>query len=176
MRLTRMAGGAALVLVTAFGGPAAAGAATAGTAVPWQPYTSAPWTDAPGAVCTFGITTSIVYQNEQFRTLASYPNGNPKLQEFRGPLYVQYTNTSTGESAVRNLSGIGWFHYGSDGSLAIFIPSGQHFDATVPVGNTGAAPGEWVINGPAKVTVSAAGSINIDLLNGTGENLCQSLS
>jgi hypothetical protein len=44
------------------------------------------------------------------------------------------------------------------------------------VGNVGSAPGEWVINGLALVTVSAAGSINIELIHATAENLCQTLS
>lgn len=175
MRLRSMTAGAAVALATALAVPAAASAST-DSGAGWQPTSTSPWTDAPGAVCTFGVATTIVSQDEQFRTLASYPNGNPRLQEFRGPLFIQYTNTSTGASVVRDLSGIGWWHYGSDGSIAVFVPNGQHLGATVHVGNVGAAPGEWVINGPAKVTVSATGSINIELLNGTDENLCQTLS
>ena len=173
MILSRMAAGAALLLAAALGVPAAASAATQ-SPIPWQPYTTAPWTDAPGAVCSFGVTTSIVYQAEQYRTLESYSNGNPELQEFRGPLYIRYTNQSTGDSVVRNLSGYAWFYYGSDGSLSAFIAS--HIAVTVHVGNVGWPAGEWDISGQSEVTISSTGSINVQLIHATAENLCQTLS
>src|SRR5215471_11165274 len=174
MRLSRMATGAALVLAIGVGVPAtAASAATASTAG-WQPYRTAPWADAPGAVCSFGVTATPVDDEEQFRTLASYPNGDPRLQEFRGPLFVQYTNMSNGASVVRDLSGYGWFHYGSDGSIDAFIAS--HIGVTVYVGNSGFPPGEWVITGRSEVTVTGAGAINVRLITATAENLCQTLA
>ncbi len=173
MRLRRTAAGAALLLAAALGVPAAASAATE-SPIPWQPYTTAPWTDAPGAVCSFGVATTIVYQNEQYRTLQSYPNGNPELQEFRGPLYIRYTNQSTGDSVVRNLSGYAWFHYGTDGSIDALIAS--HIGVTVHVGNVGWPAGEWDISGQSEITVSSTGSINVQLIHATAENLCQALS
>ncbi len=132
------------------------------------------WADAPGAVCTFGVTTSIVVDQEQERVLASYPDGDPKLQEFRGPLVVRYTNTSTGQSVVRDLSGYGWFHYGTDGSSEAFIAS--HIGVTVPVGNTGYPAGEWVLTGQSVVSIDSSGTINVRLLHATAENLCRTLS
>lgn len=173
MRLSRMAIGAALVVATALGVPATASAATA-SEVPWQAYRTAPWTDAPGAVCSFGVATTIVYDQEQDRTLASYPNGDPRLQEFRGPLFIRYTNTSTGASVVRDLSGYGLFHYGSDGSIDASIAS--HIGVTVPVGNAGYPAGEWVISGRSEVTISSSGAISVQLIDATAENLCQTLS
>jgi hypothetical protein len=172
MRLSAIVGGAAL-LVAVLGVPATASAAS-DSGVAWLPYRTAPWTDAPGAVCTFGVAATIVTDQEQFRTLASYPNGNPRLQEFRGPLVIRYTNQATGESVVRDLSGYGWFHYGSDGSIDAFIAS--HIGVTVPVGNSGFPAGEWVITGRSEVTVSSAGAIDVRLINSTAENLCQTLS
>ena len=177
MRLSRMATGAALVLA-ALGGPAFACAATASAATDsnagWQTYRTAPWTDAPGAVCSFGVAATPVVDQEQDRTLASYPNGAPRMQEFRGPLFVQYTNMSTGASVVRDLSGYGWFHYGSDGSIDALIAS--HIGLTVGVGNAGFPAGEWVISGRSEVTVSSSGTIGVQLINATAENLCQTLS
>jgi hypothetical protein len=183
MRLSRMAAGAAVVLATALSvsatastataSAATAGAAAAGNAA-WQPYRTAPWTDAPGAVCSFGVAATPVNDQEQYRTLASYPDGDPRLQEFRGPLFVQYTNMSTGASVVRDLSGYGWFHYGADGSIDIHVAS--HIGLTVDVGNAGFPAGEWVISGPSEVTVSSSGAIGIRLIDATAENLCQTLS
>jgi hypothetical protein len=172
-----MATGAALVLAT-LGGSATASAAAAsaatGSNAGWQTYRTAPWTDAPGAVCSFGVAATPVVDQEQDRTLASYPNGSPRLQEFRGPLFVQYTNMSTGASVVRDLSGYGWFHYGSDGSIDAFIAS--HIGVTVGVGNAGFPAGEWVISGRSEVTVSSSGTIGVQLIDATAENLCQTLS
>jgi hypothetical protein len=181
MRLSRRAIGAALAVATAVGMPAiastaTASAATAGTtsAAAWQPYRTAPWTDAPGAVCSFGVAATPVDDQEQERILASYPDGSPQLQVFRGPLFVRYTNTSTGASVVRDLSGYGWFHYGPDGSIDAHIAS--HIGLTVGVGNAGFPAGEWVISGRSEVTLSSSGAIGVRLINATAENLCQTLS
>ena len=177
MRFRHFVAGAVVVIAAALGVPAAASAATpaaADSAVPWQQYRTAPWTDAPGAAGTFGVTTSILVDQEQERVLASYPDGQPKLQEFRGPLVVRYTNTSTGQSVVRDLSGYGWFHYGTSGSIEALIAS--HIGVTVPVGNTGYPSGEWVITGRSVVSIDSSGTINVRLLHATTENLCRTLS
>jgi hypothetical protein len=176
VRLRHIAAGTVVVVATALGVPAAASAATAATAssVPWPQYRTAPWTDAPGAVCTFGVTTKILVDQEQSRTLASYPNGNSKLQEFRGPLIVRYTNTTTNESIVRDLSGYAWFRYGPTGGIDAFVAS--HIDVTVPVGNTGYPAGEWVLTGQSLVSIDSSGTINVQLLRATAENLCSTLS
>jgi hypothetical protein len=158
------------VLAALLSVPAAANASP----VPWQPYRTVPWTDAPGSVCTFGVVTTIVADQEQSRTLASYPDGSPKLQEFRGPLVVRYTNTSTNESVVRDLSGYGWFRYGADGGTSVFVAS--HIGLTVPVGNAGFPAGEWVITGQSEVSVGSSGTIDVHLLHATAENLCRTLS
>ena len=172
MRPSALVGGVALLVAT-LSVPATASAASDSGAV-WQPYRTAPWTDAPGAVCAFGVAATIVTDQEQYRTLASYPNGNARLQEFRGPLVIRYTNQATGDSVVRDLSGYGWFHYGSDGSIDAFIAS--HIGVTVYVGNSGFPPGEWVITGRSEVTVTGAGAINVRLITATAENLCQTLA
>jgi hypothetical protein len=172
MKLSAIVAGVGL-LVGALGAPAVASAAT-NSEVAWQPYRTAPWTDAPGAVCTFGVAATIVTDQEQYRTLASYPNGNPRLQEFRGPLAIRYTNQSNGDSVVRDLSGYAWFHFGSDGSIDAFIAS--HIGVTIHVGNSGFPAGEWVITGRSEVTVSSAGAISVRLIDATAENLCQTLA
>lgn len=100
MRLRHLASAPVAVLAAVLSAQAASAANA--SPVPWQPYRAAPWTDAPGRVCAFGVATTIVADQEQYRTLASYPDGSPKVQEFRGPLVVRYTNTSTNESVVRD--------------------------------------------------------------------------
>jgi hypothetical protein len=164
---------AALIAAAAFGLPSAQ-AATVTSPGGWLPYRTAPWTDAPGSVCVFGVTAAIVEDQEQVRTLATYPDGSPQLQEFRGPLVIRYTNTSSGAWVVRDLSGYAWFHYDTGGGLEALVAS--HIAVTVHVGNTRFPAGEWVISGRSEVTVDSAGAISVRLIHATAENLCTTLS
>ena len=76
---------------------AAAPATAYADSIPWQTFRTSPWTDQPGQVCAFGVAATIVKDGEQERILATYPDGSPEVQEFRGPLYVSYTNQSSGK-------------------------------------------------------------------------------
>lgn len=173
MRLRHTVASVAIFVCAALGVPAAASAAAV-SPIPWQPYRTSPFNDAPGAVCSFGVAATIVADQEQTRILSSYPDGDPKLQEFRGPLFIRYTNTSTGASVVRDLSGYGWFHYLPDGGTDAFAAS--HLGVTVPVGNTGFPAGEWVISGQFEVIFSSSGAISARLFHATAENMCDTLS
>lgn len=172
MRLRHMAAVPAMLAATVLAVPT--GASAASHTIPWHRFRTAPWHDVPGKVCTFGVSAKPVRDGEQTRVLARYPNGKPEVQEFRGPLYVRYTNTHTGKSVTRNLSGYGWFFYKRSGAVRFFAPS--HFGYTVYVGNKGFPAGEWVINGQAWARVSSTGDVHIQLLHATAENLCRTLS
>jgi hypothetical protein len=193
MRFRHIAGGLAVAALATCGVPAVASAATTAphpsplarmvpwhnapataSKIPWQRYVTQPWQDAPGKVCTFGVNVTIVRQHEQYRTTSSYPDGKPRVQEFRGPLFVRYTNASTGKSVVGNLSGYGWFYYQRDGGTVIYVPS--HFGLSVPVGNKGFPAGEWIFNGHGMVVVSSSGDIHVVRFRATIENICQKLS
>lgn len=157
---------------------AAAFAAAPATAfaepIPWQTYRTSPWTDQPGQVCTFGVAATIVKDREQVRTLQYYPDGSPEVQEFRGALYVRYTNQSSGKSVVGDLSGYGWFTYETDGAIDAYIQ--QHIGLTVDVGNIGWPAGEWIISGKANVTVSPTGQVSIKLDHAKADDVCADLS
>jgi hypothetical protein len=153
---------------------AAAPAIASADSVPWQPYRTSPWTDQPGQVCVFGVAATIVKDGEQVRTLQSYPDGSPEVQEFRGPLYVRYTNQSSGKSVVGNLSGFGLFTYEPDGAIDASIQ--QHIGLTVNVGNIGWPAGEWVISGKANVTLSPTGQVSIQLDHAKADDICADLS
>jgi hypothetical protein len=120
------------------------------------------------------VNATPVRDHEQFRTLSRYPDGKPKVQEFRGALFVRYTNARTGKSVVGNLSGYGWFYYPARGGLDVFVAS--HIGLTVPVGNRGSPAGEWIISGRSMVIVNSAGAINVVLIHATTENICRALS
>jgi len=165
----------ALALLTVTTAALAAAPATAyAHSIPWQTYRTSPWTDQPGQVCAFGVAATIVKDGEQVRTLETYPDGSPKVQEFRGPLYVRYTNQSSGKSVVGNLSGYGRFTYETDGSTDIYVQ--QHIGLTVGVGNVGWPAGEWIISGKAHVTVSTTGQTSIQLDHAKADDICADLS
>ena len=172
MRLRHIVAVLVLLAATVLAAPATAGAAS--HPVPWHRFRTAPWHDAPGKVCTFGLSGTPVKDREQTRILARYPNGKPRVQEFRGPLYVRYTNTHTGKTLTRNLSGYGWFFYGPSGGVRFFVPG--HVGLTVDVGNKGYPAGEWVITGQAWVRINSAGDTRIHPLHASAENLCRTLS
>ena len=165
----------ALALVTLTTAALVAAPATAhAQSIPWQAYRTSPWTDQPGQVCAFGVAATIVKDGEQVRTLETYPDGSPEVQEFRGPLYVRYTNQSSGKSVVGNLSGYGRFTYETDGSTDIYVQ--QHIGLTVSVGNVGWPAGEWIISGKAHVTVSTTGQTSIQLDHAKADDICADLS
>jgi len=165
----------ALAVLTLTAAALAAAPATAfAHSIPWQPYRTSPWTDQPSQVCTFGVAATIVKDGEQVRTLQSYPDGSPEVQEFRGPLYVRYTNQSSGKSMVGDLSGYGTFTYQSDGATDAQVQ--QHIGLTVNVGNIGWPAGEWIISGKANVTVSPTGQVSIQLDHAKADNVCVDLS
>jgi hypothetical protein len=165
----------ALALLTLIVAALAATPATASAdPIPWQPYRTSPWTDQPGQVCAFGVAVTIVKDGEQVRTLKSYPDGNPEVQEFRGPLYVRYTNQSSGKSVVGDLSGYGWFTYEPDGAVDVYAP--QHLGWTVDVGNNGWPAGEWIFSGRTYLTTSPTGQVSIRLDNAKASNVCTDLS
>ena len=171
MHVTRV-----LALLALTGAALASAPATAfADTIPWQAYRTAPWTDQPGQVCTFGVAATIVKDGEQERILESYPDGSPEVQEFRGPLFVRYTNESTGKSMVGNLSGYGWFTYEPDGAVDVYAP--QHVGWTVDVGNDGWPAGQWIFSGRTYLTTSPTGQVSIRLLdNAKASNVCTDLS
>ncbi len=176
MRPRRSAVIAAIATLAGVGFPVAAHASTtaASSSSGWQRYYAQPIHDDAGSVCAFAVQGDVVYDKEYYRTLSSYPDGSPKLQEFRGPLYFRYTNESTGKSVVRNLTGRAWFEYRPDGGLV--VPWVGHGGITVHVGNQGYPAGEWVLNGGFTLIVKADHNRTIDQYWGTRENLCHTLA
>jgi hypothetical protein len=161
------------VATAVVGVPSAAEAATAAAPSPWQPYRSTGFEDKAGDVCSFALKGTPLRDHEQFRTTESYPDGSPKVQEYRGPLSFRYTNEATGKSVVRNLAGTSFFNFRKDGSLAI-LGTG-HLGLTVHAGNIGYPQGEWVLSGGFTVVISP-GNDQVNQLWGTKQDICRQLS
>lgn len=161
--------GAATAVVCA-AGPAAA-------ASPWMPYHQEDVVvTAARSTCGFDVSETVVSQAERYRTTATFPDGTPQTQVFRGNLTMRFTNLSTGESVVRDLGGTGVFAYNPDGSPASLTSQHGPFGATMPPGST-PTTGIFVLSGHGtSVTFHADGTRSFTLgPAGSAENLCLTL-
>jgi hypothetical protein len=170
-----LTGGVAAALCAAPFLTSPASASAAGKLPPWQTYRSGSFGYAAGEVCSFGLSGVPVKDGEQYRTLQSYPDGMAELNEYRGPLYVRFTNAATGRSVVRNLSGYGYFRFADQtGAITqgLFLQNGG---ISVKIGNQGYPSGYYIEHGQVLVTDNGQGSRVIHVIHARLENLCQTL-
>ncbi|MFC4909740.1 hypothetical protein [Actinomadura gamaensis] len=147
-------------------GPSASAAEHGG----WRPYRTSPFTDT--GVCAFTVHGDIVRDEEEVRTLQTYPNGKVKLEEFRGPLVIRFTGN--GHSVVREVSGYGWFHHLKDGTRRARIDGGLSIG--VRQGNIGYPAGEYIIHGKFTVVFKADGNQIVHAAHAKIEDLCRTLA
>ena len=163
---------AALLLGASLLAPAPASAAEAS---PWTPYRTDDFTAAAGRTCAFELHGEVLEDQERYRTTAWFPDGSPRVQEFTGRLVVRYTNTATGASAVRNLTGRSDFEYFADGGWTL-TDVGGHFGAGLHPGDD-PGPGFFVVDGSGwAVHADADGHRTLTTGQGTVENLCETLA
>ncbi|HEY3683383.1 MAG TPA: hypothetical protein VGL93_10105 [Streptosporangiaceae bacterium] len=147
--------------------------ASAAPASGWQPVRTPPFVRT--GTCPFPVAGASVTDEEEARVDAVLPDGSPRVEEFRGPLTMRFTNQATGRSVVRDLSGYGRIRFSADGASTGFFPDnvGLH----VPVGTPGHAPGEFVVHGGARMTIAADGTREIRTFpHATIEDLCRTLA
>jgi hypothetical protein len=169
--MTRLA-----LLLLSFLALAAAGVATAapdeGSYGPWEPTYQGPITAPAGFVCSFEVTAEPVREHLLVRYHYDAA-GNVDGYQATGLLIARITNTETGASVVRNLSGPGTVTFNPDGSydavvegnfLVFFLgqddPANQLLLLTGRTVLHGAPTGE-------KTLVSHTGAV---------ENLCETLA
>lgn len=167
----------AAVLVAAAGAPAALAADGQGGGSPWTPYRSTEVVvSGARSTCGFDVRVTPLEDDEEYRTTSTWPDGSARTQTFRGTLVERYTNLSTGESVVRDLSATAVFAENADGSPASLTSVHGAFGATMPPGST-PDTGLYVLGGPgSSVTFAADGSRSFSLgPHGTAEDLCDVL-
>jgi hypothetical protein len=165
-RLTMI--GIAVVALSAVG----AAAAGEGSWSPWEPTFQGAITVPAGFVCPFGISAEPV--REDLRIRYHYDEaGNIDGDQVVGPLIAHITNTATGASVDRNLSGLGTVFYQPDGSwdavldgnLLVFLRAGD------------SPPNQLLlIHGRSVLHGSPTGQKTLVSSTGGTENLCETLA
>jgi hypothetical protein len=159
-----------LVVVTAV--PAAASPQQGGGG--WEPTSTPPFVIPAGLVCSFEMKGDIVADHERMRTLATFPDGSPRVQDFEGVLVIRYTNTSNHRTVVRDATG----------SIRLYsLPDGTkiwqlHGHNAVPVraANTGFPGGDYIVRGDFVMVDNPNHVREIPVQLGTMENLCETLA
>ena len=147
-------------------------AAAGGSWSNWEPTEQGPISVPAGTVCSFPVTAEPVRQDLRLRY--HYDDaGNPDGYEVVGPLIARVTNTSTGASVVRNLSGQGIVMFAPDGSWDAIVNGG--FLIFFRAGDDPANAllyftGHTVLHG------SPTGQKTLVSHTGPGENLCDTLA
>ncbi|WP_034485341.1 hypothetical protein [Actinomadura oligospora] len=136
----------------------------------WRPYRAKPFVDV--GVCAFTVRVDILRDEEEVRTLSTYPDGKVEWEEFRGPLVLLFSGN--GHSVVRDVSGYAWFHHLKDGGLRARLDGG--FSFRIKQGNVGYPAGDYILHGRFSAEVKADGNRIVHPAHATVENLCDTLS
>jgi hypothetical protein len=191
--MRRIAGvlGAATVLVGALVGSTASSASTTGAAnptdtgrtattgdwPPWIPYEQEDVTYPAGERCEFEVFGKVLRDKEFYRDIVTYADGSPRIQLWRGPLVMRFTNMDTGYSVKRDASGQAFFEYRPDGSFEELTVQKGHFVGGMPAGSI-PSQGLFYVSGRWSSLVAHADGTRQLFLgpNGSAENLCETLA
>ena len=140
----------------------------------WEPTSTPPFVLPAGQICAFELKGDIVADREWMRTVATFPDGRPQVQDFVGVLVIRFTNTANHRTVVRDASG----------SIRVYsLPDGtriQQFrgNNALPVraANTGFPGGDYITRGDFVVIDRPGGVREVPVRLGTMENLCKTLA
>jgi hypothetical protein len=178
MRVARTIGSVVLAIAATVSTTVAASASSeASPQNPWHRYHQPDFTVPAGVGCSFEVAAKVLKDREFYRDMSQYPNGNPHVQLWRGPLVIEFTNTSTGASVVRDVTGVATESFNRDGTFhAIRIING-HFSATLVPGSDPEQGIFYVGGHGARLVVTDDGQEVLKLgRHGTAENLCGPLA
>ncbi|MGL5910700.1 MAG: hypothetical protein ACRCZP_11905 [Phycicoccus sp.] len=139
----------------------------------WERLVAAPFTSPAGDLCPFELRSEPVFDEVYTRITKTYPDGSPKRQEYSGPLVVRLTNTASGESVQRDLSGRAVATYAPDGSFEFRIQGPAAVGFRADRGDS-LPTGYYVLRGVHVVSFAADGTLTVD--RGAEENVCRTLS
>ncbi|MEE1942629.1 hypothetical protein V1L54_25030 [Streptomyces sp. TRM 70361] len=154
--------------------PAPAPAPVRGAAPePWEPYVDQGFTAPAGYTCAFPLKATPLEQDMVKRVLERHPGGAVKREEYKGPLVVEYENTDTGATVVRDVGGHGFPEYRADGRLKRYLAVG-------PVGfgmrdGDDFPKGFWIVDGVHVAEFAEDGTRGFSVRMGPEENVCAAL-
>lgn len=165
----------ALILVGTFGVLLSPAAAMADKPGPWAPAPTSSFVLAAGTRCPFTLGGEVLSDKERIRTLETYPDGSPRIQEVVGELTVRFTNLDTGVYVERDLTGTGILEYLPDGSVVLTLKGGHFAVGLAPTDPGG--PAFLIFTGTGfSVLFAPDGSRHVTGGNGTVENICDTLA
>ncbi|MFW6691869.1 hypothetical protein [Streptomyces sp. MAR4 CNX-425] len=155
---------AALCLTAALAAPAAAtgdgdgdgGGGDRG----WRPVHYDPVNYPAGERCDFAFRTEPVRNETMVKTVATYPDGSPKTELYKGALTVRVTNLETGAAYVEDASGRGLARYAPDGAQTYYAVG--PFLVGFEEGQGNLPRGEYVVDGVYTFTFTADGQRTVD--------------
>jgi hypothetical protein len=139
----------------------------------WEPSSTPPFHLAAGVSCAFELQADVLYNDEMTRVAETYPDGSPRVVDTKGSLGFRFTNVDTGESVRRDTSGTLRATIHEDGSIE-FLFHGNGL-AVIRSTNTIYSPGVYVISGEADYVRHADGQREFTEVDGTLEDVCQTL-
>jgi hypothetical protein len=158
----------ALILVLGVGvSPAAAGGAPEHVFFPAEPVEF-----LPGDVCEFGVLAEPLSSRGHQITFPADADGTVQVR-ITGKFFVRLTNTTTGESVDRNMTGPVDYWFYADGTAASL--NRGHSIAFLFFFEEG-GPALWYQSGPILWAVDADGLFSVVHQRGVSEDLCQTLS
>lgn len=112
----------------------------------WTRYHQSDFSYAAGEACSFKVNAKVVRDREYYKNVAFYSDGTVKIQLFKGPLVVDYTNASSHQAIRRDLSGRAFEEFKPDGSFSSITVQSGHFGTALPAGSL-PAPGLYRVGG-----------------------------
>ncbi|MEU7317854.1 hypothetical protein [Streptomyces sp. NPDC007083] len=140
---------------------------------PWRPFRSGDTTLPGGTYCSSDLHLHPVEDEEMVRVDSRYPDGSVHINEYKGRLVVDFTNTETGATVRRDLSGQGADELRPDGTSKTFGGVGPFGVGFQP---TDAYPaGYYVVDGIHVTTRETSGRRHMPVAIGAEENICRTL-
>ena len=132
-----------------------------------------PFTLPAGVGCAFPTSYEVLVNGETTTTFPADANGDVRLI-VTGKLISRVTNLDNGKSITLNISGPAMIVEHPDGSahaLGGGVSAFPFFPTDTPAG-----PHWWVFTGRLDLTVTAAGNLVLNGINGTQVDLCPQLA
>ncbi|MEO3765159.1 hypothetical protein [Streptomyces sp. B5E4] len=146
---------AALCLTATLAAPAASATGDGGDDGGWRPVDYPPVNYPAGERCDFPFRTEPLLDETMVKTVATYPDGSPKTELYKGALVVRVTNLTTGATYDADAGGRSIVRYAPDGGHTYYASGPFLVGFLEDQGNL--PRGEYLIDGVYTFEFDAAG-------------------